>query len=164
MTDTPPPRLGQTHGGGTPGPRESLLSHSGFDRFETRALDVMRLIFAAESGACPRHGASAQAVAASAFGHDMGPVLLVALSGFIHAMASSRRERFRYSNPYCAGCTRVITRDEAGLLRILHHLRRGHRGHAMIEALMLCEARPVETMMEAAADLAALSPPAPGGC
>lgn len=152
------PGTSSRHGCGLPGKEEELLEDSEFDHFEIQALDVMRLIFAAQSGNCPRHGATPEQVARMMFGADHGPVLLVAITAFVQTMALSRAERFRYSNPYCAGCARVLTRHEARLLRILHHLRRGRSGGAMIQALMLCEARPVAALLEAAEDLANLAP------
>lgn len=154
-----PDRATRPHVCGLPGLQEELLAGTGLDRFELQALDVLRLIFAAESGNRPRHGATADGVAAALFGPEQGAVLLVALCAFIHTMAAARSERFRYSNPYCAGCARVLTRHEAGLMRILHHLRRARPGAAMVEALLLCEARPVGPLLEAAADLVALAPP-----
>lgn len=152
------PGASSRHGCGQPGHGEELLETAGFDRFEIQALDVMRLIFAAQSDQRPRHGATPEQVAKASFGAESGPVLLVALTAFIQTMALSRAERFRYSNPYCVGCARILTRHEAGLLRILHHLRRGRGGPAMVQALMLCEARPVAALLEAAEDLAQLSP------
>ncbi len=158
MSDLPN-RITRSHVCGLPGPQEEMLAGAGLDRFELQALDVLRLLFAAQSGNRPRHGATADGVAVALFGPEEGPVLLVALSAFIHTMAISRSERFRYSNPYCAGCARVLTRHEAGLMRILHHLRRARSGAAMIEALLLCEAQPVTPLLAAAGDLVVLAPP-----
>lgn len=158
MSDLPD-RATRSHVCGLPGPQEEMLAAAGLDRFELQSLDLLRLLFAAESGNRPRHGATADGVAVALFGATEGPVLLLALSTFIHTMARGRTERFRYSNPYCAGCARVLTRHEAGLMRILHHLRRARPGAAMIEALLLCEAQPVAPLLEVAADLAALAPP-----
>lgn len=143
---------------GTPGPTETLLDTAGFDRAETRVLDVMRLIFADQSGARPRHGASAADVADRLFGAAHGPVLLVAITALVQTMAIARSEPFRYSNPYCAGCARVLTRHEAALLRVLHLVRRGRTGAATVEAVMLCDSRPVAALLEAAGDLAAMIP------
>lgn len=154
-TPTPGSARGATCG--TPGPTETLLDAAGFDGFERHTLDVMRLIFADQSGTRPRHGAGPADVADRLFGADHGPVLLVAITALVQTMAIARSEPFRYSNPYCAGCARVLTRHEALLLRVLHLVRRGRTGAATIEALMLCDSRPVAALLEAADDLAALA-------
>lgn len=142
---------------GTPGPAETRLAEAGLDGFEIRVLDIARLICAGQSGNRPRHGAGAAEVAGRLFGAQ-GPVLLVAVTAFVQTMAVSRSEQFRYSNPYCAGCARVLTRHETALMRVLHHVRRGRTGLATVEALMICDSRPVAALLEAAADLAALAP------
>ncbi len=144
---------------GTPGPQETRLAEAGFDGFETGVLDVVRLICAAESGSPPRHGAAPADVAERLFGKAQGPVLLVGITAFLQAMALSRSEPFRYSNPYCTGCARVLTRHEAALVQVLHHIRRERPGRAIVEALLICDTRPVAALLEAAGDLAQLAPP-----
>ncbi len=143
---------------GQPGPREELLAESGFDLFERQALDLMRLIFADMSGGQPRHARAPSEVAQALFGPIRGDALFLGLSALVRTMAMARAEPFRYSNPYCDGCARVLTRDERNLLAVLHHVRRSARGAATAHAIMLCEARPVAGLLDVAADLARLVP------
>ncbi|MDR7124759.1 hypothetical protein [Pseudotabrizicola sp. 4114] len=143
---------------GQPGPRERLLAGSGFDNFEIRALEVMRLIFAGMSKTRPRYAPDTVMVAHTLFGCHRGGILLAGLTAFVQTMAMSRSENFRYANPFCAGCAAVVTENELHLLSILHHSRRGATGRAMTYALFLCDARPVAALLDAAADLASLAP------
>lgn len=143
---------------GMPGVHEEYLERSGLDRFEQDALEVMRLVFARMSGSRPRHAAGPEDVAIRLFGPQEGPALMAALSGLVDAMAISRSDRFRYSNPYCDGCARILTRNEANLMGVLHHARRERPGKAMAHALMLCDARPVGPMIAAAEAVAQRAP------
>ncbi len=138
---------------GIPGPREELLSATEFDRFELGALEIMRLTFAAMEQNQPRYAPQAEEIAATRFGRARAALIVSGLTAFVQVMAVSRSERFRYSNPFCDGCAAILTQDEANFLRILHHVRRGQRGRAMTHALMLCDARPVGPVLDAAGDL-----------
>lgn len=144
---------------GHPGPRERLLAEAGFDEFEIRALELMRLAFAAMGRRQPRYAPRIADVAHTLFGCHRGSVILAGLTAFVQAMALSRSDPFRYSSPFCAGCAGVLTENEHHLLSILHHARRGSTGRAMTHALFLCDARPVGPLLDAAADLASLVPP-----
>lgn len=148
---TPHPGRARGASCGHPCPTETLLDTAGFDGFERRTLTVMRQIFARPAGA------DAAVAADRLFGTAQGPVLLVAITAMVQAMALSRSEPFHYSNPACPGCARVLTRHEALLLRVLHLVRRGRTGPAMVAALMLCNSRPVAHLLDAAGDLAALA-------
>lgn len=143
---------------GIPGPREERLQDSGLDTFEINALEVMRLIFARMSGNTPRYTPEVEAVAETLFGRPHSALVVAGLTAFVQVMAMSRTQRFHYSNPFCAGCATIMTQNEGHLMRVLHHVRRGQSGRAMTHALLLCEARPVAGLLEAAHDIAALAP------
>lgn len=144
---------------GSPGPREEWLQAAGLDPVEMRALELIRLILAEMAGPLPRYAPDLAQLARAQFGVPRGAAILAALTALVQAMSVSRRDAFHYSNPFCPGCCQVLTQGEAHLLRLLQHSRHGRRGRAMAHALMLCEARPVALLLEAAADLAALLPP-----
>lgn len=154
----PPSNPAPTRPCGQPGPQEELLAESGFDLFERQALDLMRLIFADMAGGRPRHARTPFEVAQALFGPVRGAALFQGLSALVRTMAMARAEPFRYANPYCDGCARLLTRDERNLLAVLHHIRRSARGAATAHAIMLCEARPVAGLLDIAADLASLVP------
>lgn len=129
----------------------------GLDAVEIQILDLMRLQFAQRAGQVPRHAALPEDISRLAFGPAAAPRLTAAIARVIDEMASARSEVFRYSNPYCAGCARGITPEENHLLQMLHHQRRGHRGRAMVHALMICEARPIAALIEVTAELAIMT-------
>lgn len=144
---------------GHPGPREELVETAGLDRFERAALEVIRLILSDMAGHRPRYAPDTAQLAQARFGWQRGGAILAGLTAFAQTMSLSRRDTFHYSNPYCPGCCQVLTQGEGHLLRLLHHMRRGQRGRAMAHALILCEARPVAALLDAASDLASLVPP-----
>ena len=133
------------------------LQAVGLDLVEMQILDLMRLQFAQRADRVPRHAAMPEEVARQVFGAAAAPRLIAGITRVIDEMASARSEVFRYSNPYCAGCARGITPEESNLMQMLHHQRRGHRGRAMVHALMICEARPIAALIEVTAELAILT-------
>lgn len=150
----------QTRRCGTPGPSESLLSDAVFDLFERECLDVMRLVFAQMAQNLPPLVMEPQDAARVQFGPIRGDRICAAVVQMVHVMAISRSDGFRYSNPFCAGCAAVLTQPEHLLLHVLHHTRRAQPGQAIAHAVMLCDSRPVGPLIDAAAELARLAPPA----
>lgn len=144
---------------GVPGPREELVETCGLDGFELRALEVIRLILAGMAGPLPRYAPDVAQVARAQFGWARSDAILAGLTALVQTMSVSRRDPFPYSNPFCPGCSRVLTQGEGQLMRVLHHARRGQQGRAMAYALLLCEARPVTALLDVAGDLASLVPP-----
>lgn len=126
------------------------VADCGFDPFERQSLVLMRHIFTAMARS--RHARSEDLVpfTQGLFGTASGDRIFVALLCFVRTMSLSRSETFRYSNPLCPGCAIRITPEEEHLMRILHHVRAGREGRAMIHALMICDREPIGPLIEAA--------------
>lgn len=138
---------------GKPGKHATLLADAGFDAFEQGCLAVLRRCFATMTGPQAPHlpqSLEPLLMAQHLFGAGPGAALKQALQELVQIMATSRSQPFVYSNPWCMGCAQVLTATERRLILILHHLRRGQSGRAIAEALMLCDARPVGPVIEAA--------------
>ncbi len=137
------------------------LSDCGFDEVERRALTLMRHLFVGVAQNRPPGAPEAVMLARTLLGPANGDQAMAALLAFVQTMALSRGEPFRYANPFCPGCAARITADEERLVRVLHHVRRGQEGQAMIHALMLCEAGPIGPLIEAAHEVHRAAEPAP---
>lgn len=138
-------------------PGEHLLDEAGFDGLERALLRVMREAFIGMAAA-PSRPSDPWRVAAAMFPGDPMMKLGGAAVALVQVMALCRRAPFRHSNPDCAGCALVLTGEERHLLLMLHHLRRGRPGAARVHAAMLCEAGPVEALIEAAMAVVHLAP------
>lgn len=145
------------HACGAPGLAAAGAALADFDTVELQILDLVRLLLSRRTGHLPRHAALPEDVARHCFGPEAAPRLLGGTARMIEAMAQARGDTFHYTNPYCRGCARGITAEETHLLEVLHHQRRGHRGQAMVCALMICEARPIDQLIETSAELAILT-------
>lgn len=152
----PTPSPETTHCGGFKA-TDALVKTSGLDAFEQCLLELIRLKLAQMSGPKPRYSAEIEDIAVEFFGAQAAPHLLQATMHLVAVMAHARSEQFHYANPYCEGCARILTREEGHLMRLIHHARRGQKGHSYAQALMLCESKPVSEVILAADDLAQLA-------
>lgn len=142
---------------GTFNASDALVASSGLDAFEQRLLELIRLKLAHMAGPKPRYSAEIKDIAAAFFGAQAAPQLLEATMHLVAVMAHARSEQFHYANPYCEGCARILTREEGHLMRLIHHARRGQKGHSYAQALMLCESKPVSEVIRAADALGQLA-------
>ncbi|ULB12423.1 hypothetical protein ORIO_21805 (plasmid) [Cereibacter azotoformans] len=137
-----------------------LLSDCDFDDVERHTLTLMRHLLVAMVQNRPQDAPDVAMLALGRLGPVNGDRALAALMGFVQTMALGRRDPFHYANPFCPGCAARITPDEERLLRVLHHVRRGQEGRAIVHALMLCDAQPVGPLIEAAHDVQRAAEPA----
>ncbi len=153
-------RNSETTQGGCVRPRrgDGALQTSGLDSFELAVLEVTRLMLAYARGHRPRYAPDLSQVARNLFGSDAGDMVLAGVTAMVQTVTLSRSEPLRHANPFCVGCSSQLLLDEGRMMRVVHHLRRGRTGQATLQAVMLCEARPVAALLAAAAELAALGP------
>lgn len=130
--------------------RGRLIAETGFDRVEVEVLGLMRQVFAVMARRRPEAAPEPEHYARALFGPLRGARLMAAVVQTVQVMSMSRTDPFPYANPFCRGCAARITPTEEHLIRVLHHLRRGKDGRAIVHALMLCDARPVARVIEAA--------------
>lgn len=90
-------------------------------------------------------------------GPDSAEQMRLALA-VVQEMRIARGSCFRFSNPRCANCTSVVTKDERYLLQMVQHARAGQRSKAVSSAMLLCEGNATERVVAAAFGFAALFP------
>ncbi|GAA0307248.1 hypothetical protein [Rhodovulum strictum] len=145
------------------GAGETLLADAGFDPAETAVLTIARLFF--QSFAIPQGHAWIGAFArAGAFfppgmARARGPEIAVAILAAVQAMRAARNSGFRFSNPDCPGCTRILGAHERHFMDVLCAFRRGARSRAHAASMLICEGNPADPFLTAMANLATLIGP-----
>ncbi|SIO09648.1 hypothetical protein SAMN05444722_0402 [Rhodovulum sp. ES.010] len=140
---------------------DTILAKAGFDPAEQAVLTVARHFF--QSFALPKSQAwiTAFARAEVLFPPGMAgaraPELALAILGAVQAMRHARPSGFRFSNPDCPGCARVLCAHERHFMEVLCALRRGARSRAHTAAMLICEGNPAAPFLAAMSDLAAMT-------
>ncbi|ARE42287.1 hypothetical protein RGUI_4261 (plasmid) [Rhodovulum sp. P5] len=138
-------------------PGDVPVSNAGFDTLEHAALTVARYYF--QSFAFPKSEGWVKGFALAE--HNFHPravpakasEVAVAILAAVQEMRAARKSGFRFSNPDCAGCARVLCGPERHFMEVLTALRRGSRSHAHTAALLLCEGNPTQPFLRAMEDL-----------
>lgn len=148
---------------GCPGPHlaqgERPVAGAGFDRVERDCLALARRFFQLMGNPDAPERQQAMERVAGKFGADHGLAVAWAMSDLLREIRTSRRATFYFSNPDCPGCARIMTEHERRLVTALAATRRRRRSAAHVEAMLLCEGNPDETVLEGLARLADLLPP-----
>ncbi|BAQ67730.1 hypothetical protein NHU_00561 [Rhodovulum sulfidophilum] len=143
------------------GPLDRPLAEAGYDPSEHGVLTVARYYF--QSFAFPNSQAwiNAFAKAESLFPPGMARAgaseIAVAVLAAVQQMRAARGSGFRFSNPDCPGCARILSPHERQFMEVLVALRRGRRSRAHAAAMLICEGNASETFLVAMSDLAALT-------
>jgi hypothetical protein len=125
----------------------------GLDGFEQTALAIMRHFFASFAHPACQGWLRAARVAETCFEAHAAGGRLLELLGVVQAMRLARRTPFAFSNPDCACCAMLLTPAERHLMLALQAARRGQRGVATAQALMLCEGAVTADLLDALAAL-----------
>lgn len=120
-------------------PGEILISDAGFNSDEHLVLSMCRLYF--QSFAVPESQAWSRVfpTAEHRFGPKQGPDLAARVFEVVQELRFARHSHFRYSNPLCGGCSRILTEHERQLMGIFIGLRTGHQSDVFASAMVLCE-------------------------
>ncbi len=132
------------------------LDQAGLDRDEQQILTVMRFFFQSFTHPESQGWMKSFRTAHDHFPQDQAARLAVACLAVIQAMRCTRNAGFRFSNPDCAHCARILSRDERQLLGALAATRRGQRSRAHTHALLLCEGNDTQPFLSAINDLSQL--------
>ena len=138
-----------------PGPDESRVGALGLDAFELAALVIMRRFFASFADPASQGWLRAAQTAETCFGGDDPGARFLDLLRVVQAMRMARASPFRFASPDCARCAAILTATERHLMLAMQAARRGRRGAAEAQALMLCEGGDSAALMAA---LGALPP------
>ena len=99
------------------------LNDLGFDPFEAGVLAVARYLFCAEVEPERRTWFVALSVATERWGPDIGLPVAFALAKLVRALHDVRAN-MAFHDPYVPDSRVRVTRDEAMMMRMLHHMRR----------------------------------------
>lgn len=148
---------------------DMMLAEAGFDPVEHAVLTIVRYFF--QSFAFPQSQAwiaafaKSQALFPPGMAKARAPEVAVAILGAVQAMRGTRISGFRFSNPDCPGCARVLGAHERHFMEVFCALRRGARTRAHTAAMLVCEGNPADAFLTAMSDLATLTggqPPSTG--
>lgn len=135
---------------------ERRLSDIGLSPQETTILQVARCYF--QSFAVPAsHGwLQAHRTAAVELPEGRGPAVAAGVLDMVQGLRVSRRSVFRFSNPFCAACARILTPHERLMMATLTAYRTGRTDEARGHATLLCEGNGMEEFLQQTERLAHL--------
>ena len=148
-------------GGRVPQPGEVWLRDLGCDADEIAVLGVLRHLFTTLAEPDSQAWIKALDMAGVQFGPARAGQVVLNLVGVLDAVRATRRQSFKFSNPNCGCCARIVTEPETQLMLALHELRRGRDGQAWLHATTLCDGNDAERLLAALARLLPNSMAAP---
>lgn len=116
---------------------------------EQITLTVARLFFQSFSTPEGYTWLAAMAEAEARFGYVDGPLIAARLLAALQVIRRSRRSTFMFNSPTCPGCAAIATEHERRLMTALSCIRRGDKGTARVEVIMLCEGHRTEMVLSA---------------
>lgn len=133
-----------------PGHGEDIpVAKAGLDREERQILTIIRHFLQSFTYPSSQGWMMAFRSSCDHFPADQAANLALGCLEVIQTMRAARREGFRFSNPDCPGCRKVMSRDERQLMGALAAARRGQRSRAHTHALLLCEGNDAQPFLEA---------------
>jgi len=142
-------------------PRDTPVAAARFDEVEQTLLTVARYYFQSFAHPATEAWVKAFALAEERFPSSAAQTkaseLAVALLAAVQAMRASRKSGFRFSNPDCPDCARILCEQERQFMEVLRALRQDARSRAHASALLLCEGNPTTAFLRAMTDLVALT-------
>ncbi|WP_371169260.1 hypothetical protein [Aliiroseovarius sp. 2305UL8-7] len=131
----------------------ALLETAGLDADERAVLHVMRYFFQSFTRSSTQGWMGTFRHALDQFPADQAANVALAVLSVVQNMRISRREVFRFSNPDCPGCCKVLCDDERQLIGIVVAMRRGQISRAHTHALLICEGNDTAPVLQATREL-----------
>lgn len=140
---------------------DRIAAH-GLDGLDRAVLTLQRHFFRSFAEPATQSWIQALALGDEAFPRlPRGEAAILVLTQ-VQALRSQRRRVFRFSNPWCPGCSESLTQDELALVRLFRAARQGSEPDLALLASDLCDAAANPALVLASLALAeALCPPAP---
>lgn len=132
------------------------VQNAELDQDERIVLEMMRHLFQSFAQPASQGWLNAFYVGMDHFPEDNAANITLATLAVVQNMRTSRREVFRFSNPNCRTCSKILSEDERQLIGVVAATRRGARSCAHAHALMLCEGNDTAPMLQAAVQLSHL--------
>lgn len=132
------------------------MSDIGLSPQDTAILQIARCFF--QSFAVPAsHGwLQAHRTATVELPDGAGPAIAAGVLDMVQGLRVSRRSVFRFSNPFCAACARILTPHERLMMATYTAYRAGRPDEARGHATLLCEGNGMEEFLQQAERLAQL--------
>lgn len=138
---------------GTPSDKEQLVAAQGYTTDERAVLAIARHYFLTFAEPGSHAWMRAQMLACCSFDAIHGLLIADAVLGCVREMRLARGSSFRFSNPDCPGCARILCECERQLMSLVIAIRHGRPSAAHVNAMMLCEGNDAEGLMEAVESL-----------
>ncbi|MEO1686466.1 MAG: hypothetical protein AAFU61_01030 [Pseudomonadota bacterium] len=103
------------------------------------ALDVMRFYFTSFAQPESQAWIGALEWSVATAGPTLGSRVAYQAMRLVQALRGSRTAPFRFSNPCCPTCRKIVTETERRLLMLIVHLQRNELSSAHAEAMLICE-------------------------
>ena len=103
------------------------------------ALDGMRFYFTSFAQPESQAWIGALEWSVAIAGPTLGPRVAYQTMRLVQALRGSRTAPFRFSNPCCPTCRKIVTEPERRLLMLIVHLQRNELSSAHAEAMLICE-------------------------
>ena len=137
----------------TPSPKETTLFEAGFDRVDLSLLEVARYYWQTFATPDAQTWISALHLSGVRFPEAEGYTVGVAMLATVQAMRTSRTSCFRFNNPRCPHCSRIVSEHERHFMNALQAVRQGRSGPAKTHAMMLCEGNDTDEFLSCASTL-----------
>lgn len=134
------------------------LDQAGYHTDETAILQVARCFFQSFGQPSSQAWLHAFELAQSPHLAWDGPLVVARTLAAVQAMRLARRSAFRFSNPLCKGCSRIVTAHERQWMACLRQMRAGRPERAEAHALLLCESNSLRDLMATMEQLAQALP------
>ncbi|MEM9872989.1 MAG: hypothetical protein AAF822_17275 [Pseudomonadota bacterium] len=128
-------------------PKETTISEAEYDEIETTILEVARYYW--QTFAIPESQSWLFALqrSESRFPGPNGAEVGLETLAAVQAMRMSRSSCFRFNNPSCAHCARIVSEHERQFMNIFQAVRAGRMGPARTHAMILCEGNDTDKLI-----------------
>lgn len=138
------------------------LDQCGFDADEQGLLAVFRHVMMTEQGRDADGWKLAQTMAIARWGEAQGLSLAYRVMRYVEAVLSQLPRAFDVTDPLAIEDKHMVTSDELGVLRIIHHMRRDETAPARAYIEMIAMGRMDVDLIRAGLALAQSCPPLSG--
>lgn len=133
--------------------KETALADAGFDQVERSILEICRFFFQTFAQPTCQSWLHALQRADHVFDPDHSAQTAFEILAMVQAMRASRKSSFRFNNPYCPGCSQLLTEHERQFIGVLRGLRSGRVSAAQTHAMLLCEGHDTTAFLDRTASL-----------
>lgn len=123
---------------------------------EAKVLKVARYYFMTFADPSKQAWLDANDYSIKHFSADQGPYVALAILSAIQSMREARQSEFKFNNPECKVCSKLLTEHEKGLINTIRCKVNGEDQAASAHAFILCEGNDSSQFLTSTLILAAI--------